>query len=150
MQDVDTPLPHDISQPLARTRPWMKFVAIMGFIGTGFAVLGALMLVTAPPFANLPRKADGAPVAIFVFAGIMELLLAALYFVPSFLLYRYAGSLDNIEERGCMGSLVGALNSQRQFWKYVGICIIVSICLWFVGVIAVLVVGLTAAAMHMH
>ncbi len=151
MQEAVATLPDEIAQPLARTRPWLKFAAIMGFVGSGFAVIGGLFMLVGVSTLPAPSPAYAMPPhGLFVLLSLVYFFMAALYFVPSLLLFRYAASLDRIERDGDNGTLARALEHQRQFWKYIGICIIAVICLWVLTFIGLIVFAAVMAAHGMH
>lgn len=150
MQDMTRSLDNEIVQPLSRTRPWMKFIAVMGFIFSGFALLGGLFMLAG--FSLIPQQSRAYPMphGVFVLMGLIYLVVAALYFIPSLILFRYATSLDRIERDGTWGKLARALEHQRKFWKYVGICLIVTICLWLLSMIGLIVFSMAMAAHRLH
>lgn len=140
----------EIVQPLRRTRPWMKFVAIVGFVFSGFAVIGGLFMLLGLSFMPSQSTAYPLPHGMFVLMGLFYFVIAVLYFVPSFMLFRYAASLDRIEHDGTPEKLAQALEHQRRFWKYVGIYIIVGICLFVLSFIGMLAFSVMMAAHQMH
>lgn len=150
MQDMTRTLDHEIARTLNRTRPWMKFIAVMGFIFSGFALLGGLFMLAG--FSLVPEQSQIYPVphVVFVLMGFFYLLVAGLYFIPSLTLFRYAASLDRIERDGTWEKLARALEHQRKFWKYVGVCLIVAICLWLLSMIGTIVFSMALMAHHLH
>lgn len=140
----------NIIGPLRRTRPWMKFVAIVGFVESGFTLLGALMMVASFSILPVPAERQALPHGLFILMGLMYFVAAALVFVPSLLLFRYAMSLDRIERNGTLEKLAAAMERQHTFWKYVGICLIIGICMGILGMIAMVAFGFSMAAAHMH
>jgi hypothetical protein len=107
-----------VSQPLRGTQPWVRFLAIMGFIGAGFMVLAGLT-------AGIAGAATGRIETI----GLMVIypIMAVVYVFPSLFLLRYADRIRSFVASGQEQDLVGALDAQRSFWKFAGILTIVSI-----------------------
>ncbi|MGA7966065.1 MAG: DUF5362 family protein [Gammaproteobacteria bacterium] len=150
MDQTGTALADDIVRPLSRTRPWMKFAAIIGFIFSGFALIGGLFMLFGLSFMPSQSAAYPMPHGIFTFLSLVYFLMASLYFIPSLILFRYAASLDRIERDGSGEKLAQALEHQRKFWKYVGICLIVVICLFVLSFIGMMVFSVVMAAHQMH
>lgn len=140
----------NITDPLRRTRPWMKFVAVVGFVESGFSMLGALMMVASFSVLPLPTERQALPHGLFILMGLMYLVTAALVFVPSLLLFRYAMSLDRIDQNGTLEMLATAMERQHAFWKFVGICLIIGICMGILGMITMIAFSFSMAAAHMH
>lgn len=150
VQQTNPTLAEDVVQSLSRTRPWMKFAAIVGFISSGFALIGGMMMFLGLSFVPSGSVAYPMPHGVFVLLSLFYLLIAALYFIPSLFLFRYAASLDRIEQDGSQEKLARALEFQRRFWKYVGVCIIVGICLFVVSIIGMMAFSVVMAAHGMH
>ena len=126
-----------IVETLRRTKGWVRFLAILGFIGAGFMLLAALGLGIAWTVAPPPGAESMLPLLIgySVFLGAM----AFLYVVPCLRLLRYASGIARLEVQRDAGSLELALDHQRTFWRFVGIAAIVLIGLYglfFLGAIA--------------
>lgn len=150
MQDLTETLTGEITEPLRRTRPWMKFLAIMGFIGCGFVVLDTLFLF----FGFILHPADTAPRGLprgwMMLLALIYLVTAFfVYFMPSLLLIRSASALDGIESEGTLSSIAEASERQRRFWKYCGILLIVAISIVLLTAIAAaIVIPMILAARH--
>ncbi|MGH8128590.1 MAG: DUF5362 family protein [Gammaproteobacteria bacterium] len=128
----------------------MKFVAVMGFIFSGFALLAGIFMLAGFSLVPQQTSAYSLPHGVFVLMALIYIFVAALYFVPSLILFRYAASLDRIEHDGTWEKLAKSLEHQRKFWKYVGVCLIVSICLWLLSMIGLVVFSMAMAAHHLH
>ena len=130
------PVPSDpsglaiVSVPLQRTQPWVRFLAIMGFIGAGFMVL-----------VGVTAGVAGAVTGRIETIGLMIVypIMAVVYVFPSLFLLRYADRIRSFVASGQEQDLVGALDAQRSFWKFAGILTIVSIVFGIlIGVFGVL------------
>jgi hypothetical protein len=130
------PVPSDpsglaiVSVPLQRTQPWVRFLAIMGFIGAGFRV-----------WVGVTAGVAGAVTGRIETIGLMIVypIMAVVYVFPSLFLLRYADRIRSFVASGQEQDLVGALDAQRSFWKFAGILTIVSIVFGIlIGVFSVL------------
>lgn len=117
-------------QALAETRPWVTFVAILGFaIGVLWALVPIVILLMS--------------MMVFSIGGIVGSLVAmvgpALYLYATYLLFSYGRAI-----RAFLGSnrdqdLENALEAQKSFWKLVGIVTAVVLGLYvLLGLIALL------------
>ena len=152
------PPPADLSavsaeaiQQLAATRPWVRFISVMTFIGAGFMLLG---VVGGAAGAKLPPTSPNHQVNQF--AGAMGFGIAALYVVlavvylfPGIKLWKYANAITTLTTSGRNHDLVTALDQQRSFWKFMGIMIIAMLILYvlvIIGAVAIAVIGAAAKA----
>jgi hypothetical protein len=112
---------------LRSIKPWTQFLAILGFVGTGFMILlGVAFMI----FANFFSQQRNGPPA---FLGLIYILLSLLYFVPAFYLFKYSSSLGNFFKSNGANDLESALSHQKSFWKFTGIAALIGIVLAFLG-----------------
>ncbi|HYW77448.1 MAG TPA: hypothetical protein VFA48_12670 [Gammaproteobacteria bacterium] len=149
MQDVAEGPDQSITNPLSRTRPWMKFIAVMGFIGCGLMMLEFLFVLFGLPASMFAGK--DLPHGV-IFLMLLFYLASAIfaYLIPSILLMRAAGALDGIERKGTLETLAEAAERQRKFWKYYGVLVIVGICLFLLFVVGAAIMLPILAAAHLH
>jgi len=125
-----------MAQHLQGTRPWVLFLAILGFIGCGLMVIGGLgMLALGGMAAGGPGAGLG---AVVCFAYV---LVAVVYAVGSYLLYSYASAIKRFRQSGRSGDMEAALSAQRSWWKFVGILTIIALSLYLLAVLFTLVAG---------
>jgi hypothetical protein len=121
-----------VAVQLQRTQPWVRFLAIMGFIIAGFMVLFGLVV-----------GGVGAATGNYQTLGIMVLypIMGVVYVFPSIFLLRYADRIKTFVASGQEQDLAGALDAQRSFWKFAGVLTIVSIVMSLVFVAIAVMVG---------
>jgi len=121
---------------LQQTRPWVRLCSVIGFIGTGLILLGAVAMVISGVVAG-SRSRGGMPFAGVTFLlGALYAVMGLLYLFPSLKLWRYGTAIANLSYSASLDDLIRALDQQRSFWKFVGImvCVILGIyALMFVG-----------------
>lgn len=134
-------------QQLAATKPWVRFISVITFIGAGFLLIGALAMVAMGSMGALSKSGGAA------FTGAMGFGIAALYAVlsiiyifPGVKLWKYASSIARLMQSGRDEDLVAALNQQRSFWKFVGILMILFIAIYLIVIVVALIMGGVAAA----
>jgi hypothetical protein len=127
-------VPGAILEAMRQTRPWVTFLAVLGFIGTGLMVLAGLVMMVMGGFGKLPAG-----------LGIVYVVLALLYVAPSYLLFRYGAEIKGLLEGGGMQRLVQALVSQKSFWKFMGIMTLIVMGIYFLVLVGAMVAGFMGA-----
>lgn len=143
----------EVVRQLSGTRPWVRFISIMVFIGAGFMVLAGLgMLVFGVIGGAAMSKvgagsSEGAMVAgIPVLMAVIYLVLAVIYIFPGVKLWKYASRIAELEASGSAESLAAALGEQRTFWKFVGIVAIIMISLYLLVIVGAVIASVAAAS----
>jgi hypothetical protein len=137
-----------VIQALAGTKPWVRFCSIIGFICTGLVLLGGVSMMVAGGFMATTGDAGGmsglggAPIALM---GVVYLVIAVFYILPSLKLWRYGSHIVSFTESNSLSDLESALEAQRSFWKLAGILICVGIALYIVFMILILVAAAGSA-----
>ena len=128
-----------VLRELAGTKPWVRFMAVLGFIGSAFLLLGTLGGVAfAATAGGHGAELAGVGVMIFLIYGLM----AAVYLVCSIKLWAYGSRIGELLMTQQPVALERALAEQRKFWKIVGILAIVSIA----AVVLLMLVGVAAGS----
>ncbi len=120
---------------LRSTRPWVMFLAILGFVVLAFMILGSLFLIVV---GNVMTHQANMPAFFGPGIGVVELLLALVYLFPCLYLLRYGIAIGNIPGSG-QDAMEQALKQQKSFWKFMGILMIILLALYvliFIGAIA--------------
>jgi hypothetical protein len=127
---------------LARTKPWVRFMAVLILLGVALmSFLALVMLVVgfaAPPDGSQITK--GMTIAL----SLVYLLLGALYAFPGIRLWIYASRIAVLVRSGRAEDLVAALDAQRAFWKMLGIMVIAGIALYVLGIAVAVAAGVFA------
>jgi hypothetical protein len=127
------PLTSDAQQYLNQTGPWVRFMSILLFIGSGLMLLASASLVMlgltgmsafGGPF-GAGSRAGGVSLVLL---GPMYLAMAILiYIVPGVFLFRYASAIKQLRADGSSSTLEDALRQQRSFWRYLGILTLIML-----------------------
>ncbi len=107
---------------LRKTRPWVRFLATLGFVFLGLIGLFGIgttlvSFSTAGLFENY----------LMIVPGLLYLGMLVLYFFPILYLHRFAGSLKQLLAEGGTRALEDAMRHQKSFWKFAGIVSAVTI-----------------------
>jgi len=127
----------NVLQSLSGTRPWVRLVSILLFIGAGLGLLGALFSTVAM------RHAPGGPPIALV--AVFQVLTCALYLFPAFFLYKYADAIGVFLRGRQIADLERALGYQRAFWKFIGILTAVMMALAALGIVAAVMIPMLAS-----
>lgn len=136
-----------VLQTLAGTRPWVRFCSIIGFIVTGLIFLMAAVML----FGGAAMFATGGENALTgslpVIFALVYVVMGLFYLFPSIKLWKYGTHIASLMSSQSMADLEAALESQRSFWKFVGVMILVGICLYILIFVIGMVVAMTGFAM---
>ncbi len=127
---------------LNATRPWVKFIAIVGFIFAALSVFFGMLMITGL-YTGFPKS--GVADQLNPVMGILYIVSALLFdVIPALYLYRYAKAIAGIQESASASSFEDALKQQRSFWKYMGIVFMILAVIFVLGIVVAVVAGLSA------
>ena len=131
---------------LVGTKPWVRFISVMLWIGIGFMIIGALA-IGGLMAAGLSGASKAGPLGGYemVIIAVMYGVMAFLYIYPAVKLWAFANRIGSLNSTRAVADLDAALNEQRRFWKFFGIMMIVMICLYGVFIIGMVGFGASAA-----
>ena len=146
-----TPRPPDTITPgmldaLRKTKPWVRFLGILGFVMVGLILLAAIGMLGVALFMGTTSGADG-----YMLAGlsVLYLAMAVLYIFPARYLYRYASAIETaLKSPSKSLPIEQALQHQKSFWKFAGIITLVTILLYIPGIILAIAVPNLLTAMQ--
>lgn len=128
----------EVTEILRATRPWVRFLSILGFLGLGMAALGSIGILVAP-MESMGSSSIGPKIAaalLYLAAGLLQL--------PSVLfLHRYASGISRLLASRDSSDLARALRAQKSFWKYAGV---LTLTMMILGVLAIVGMLLLAGA----
>jgi len=130
---------------LKATRPWVKFIAIVWFVGVAFMVVFGLAMITG---MYTGFSMPGFPTLLGRVFGAFYIVMALVYVMPALYLYRYAKAIAGFQTASVMTSFENVLKQQKSFWKYFGIFIIVVLVLYVLFIGGFMIAGLYVATHH--
>ena len=137
----------DIRSYLYDMGKWTKFLAIIGFI---FTALIALFAFGSAAFVSLlATYSPGNPLAAMGsgFLSVYFLVIALLYFYPSWLMFKHSNAIKKAVLYGDQESLSVAMLNLKSFFKFWGVLMIVLISFYFMVIVMAIVVGISTANM---
>ena len=117
-----------VVEAMRRTRPWVLFIAIVGFVFGGLSLLVTL-------FALADDGSNSGAVTL------AYALATALYLIPAIALYRYGSAISRMLHGGGVPELEGAVETQRSFWQVAGVLTIVGVICMVILIGAVVMLG---------
>ncbi len=123
---------------LAQTKPWVRFLSILGFISAGLMVVGGLFLVLGSAVAGNAQ---------LIVLGVVYPLMGLLYIVPSMHLYRYASRIGDLLYSRSSQNLEDALEAQKSFWRFMGILCAIVLALYAVIIVFFILGGFLSGAL---
>lgn len=124
---------------LRETAKWANFIAIMGFIGMGFMLLGAVAIAIMPTMSGAGMGMLGPMQGIM---SAMYVILALLYFFPVYYLYKFASRMKLALNSKSTEELTGALENLKSHYKFLGIMIVVMIVMYILAIFGVIIAGI--------
>ena len=128
---------------LNATRPWVKFLAIVGFVFIGLMILVGWIMTCS--FSAAPKEPGMADLGT-VF-GVVYIVMAVIYLMPCLFMYRYAKAIAAIPSAG-QSALEEALKNQKSFWKFMGILMAILLCVYVIGIVAAVAIPSMIGAGH--
>ena len=128
-------LTEEITGFLLETSKWTKFLSVLGFVGIALLVLigGGISLLgsSLPTVPNFPMK--------FGFIGFIYVLLALLYFFPTYYLYKFSINLKNGLEDDDQSVFTSAFGYLKSTFKFMGVLAIVLISIYVLVIIGAVI-----------
>jgi hypothetical protein len=138
---------------LEKTSPWVRYLAILGFIGSGFTVImGVIFLLgggafLTQAFSDSDNVALAAAAGASAAIGVIYIGMGLLSFLPSFFLYSYGAKLRNYSLTLNNDELEGAFRYNRSFWKFCGILSIIFISLTVLAFPILIIIAIAAGTL---
>ncbi|PLX11560.1 MAG: hypothetical protein C0597_14875 [Marinilabiliales bacterium] len=129
-------------QNLDETRKWTMFFAILGFIGIGFMVLAALILLIIGIFGS--SYWNNREAVMFGGLSALYLVLGAIYFLPILYLLKFSTNMKNAIEKAEQSKLTSAFDYLKSHYKFVGILTIILFAVYILAAVVIGIVGLSS------
>ena len=133
--------------------PWLRFIGILGFIGSGITVLTGISFLAIIPLlgqalGEVPEFDSFATTAGLAFSGvIMAYCLAGgvLMFFLSLFAFRFGEKIRSYLRTGAETDLETAFKNNKNLWKFLGILCIISLAFIPMLIIGGILVALAVA-----
>jgi hypothetical protein len=131
--------------------PWVRFVAIVGFIMLGIGLLAGIFMlfgISSLPFLVGGGLMGGAAVAMGAVFFIFYLGMLILYFFPVLFAYRFGTGIKKFVFSGNSADLEYAFKSNKSLWKFIGILVIIMLGFFALMLVIMLIGAAFALAMR--
>ncbi len=115
---------------------WGKFMSILGFIKFGFLLLYTIVFPLVAHKIEAHFKHDLPVIGITFFF----LFMAALVYFPSNFLYRFAHCTKRALKQNDQDIMRHAFQSLKAYYRYIGILIIIMLCMYPVAIITAIII----------
>lgn len=127
-----TPASQDFLRGAAK---WATIFAILGFIGLGFLVLMGIMVMAAGSIADSAAASAGSvmpfPMSVL---GIVYIVMAVIYFLPIFYLYKFASDTKWALNNNNSEKLASGFKNLKSHFKTIVLIIIITIIVYIIGI----------------
>jgi hypothetical protein len=127
---------------LKETSPWLRFIGILSFIGCGFIFFGGIIAaIVLFAVSSLADEFGEFPAGIF---GLVYAAAGVLIFFPARFIYSVGSKIRNYMLSRSDEDLEQAFKNNKSFWKFCGICSIVSLAFIPLGIIASVITAISS------
>jgi hypothetical protein len=120
---------------LREASPWLRFIGILGFIGSGLLALGGIVFTFLIVLVSeLAGEFGGILVGSFV--GVLYIVLGLLSFFPAKFSYSFGSKIHHYVLSNSDKDLEDAFKNNKSLWKFLGILAIV-----YLAIIPVAIIG---------
>lgn len=141
MSDCSTGITTATKRAFQKAAKWSSFLAVVGFIGVGLMVLGAVsMMVFGSAMSEFSQTA-GFPSGVF---GVIYLLVGGLYFIPILRLMRFANYTKAWLSSDSSSDLESGIQNLAGMFTFIGVLTAIILSLY-----ALVIVGMFAFGMGM-
>jgi len=127
---------------LRSASPWLRFMGILGFIGSGFIILTGLLFAvfSGTLVYDIFGAAADAPVWL---ASLVYFTAGAVAFFPAFFTFKFGLYIRKFQYSNTDDDLEQAFRNNKLLWKFNGILAIISLSLVPVILIVTFILALT-------
>jgi hypothetical protein len=136
-QNSGMPLTRTMLQYLVEASPWLRFMGIIGFIGSGFCCIGGI-ISSFSLFAASSLISEIANFPIWIFPSI-QIPLGIILFFPAYFLFRFGQKIRTYQYTHSNEDLESCFNYNKSYWKFMGILTIIFLIIPFILIITVIV-----------
>ena len=133
-----------ILQYLYEASPWLRFVGIIGYIGSGITVLFGIIFAFSTALASsfLGDELGIFPSWIFV---LLYIPFGVILFFPAHFTFNFGRKLRNYQFSSSIEDLELAFKNNKSLWKFNGIITIIYLAIIPLVIVGTIIVGVVAA-----
>ncbi|MGF7231062.1 DUF5362 family protein [Arachidicoccus sp.] len=132
-----------VKSTLASTTVWTKFLAIAGFAMIGLLILVGIGITFSASIASslMPTPYPGLGLFSATFIVLLYILIGLLYLYPTNQLYHFSKKMKLAITTTDQQLLEQALEHQRKMFKFIGILLIVILCIYALIFLLLMIIG---------
>jgi len=138
-EEVSLKINNQTEKYLSEIRKWANFLAIMGFIGSGFMVIAAIFIGVI--FSKLHGEFNTLPFNS-AYLSLIYLFAAILYIFPSYYLYKFALKMKYALLQKADEILEDSFRFLKSHYKFLGILTITMLALYPIIMIVAIIFGM--------
>jgi hypothetical protein len=134
-QDSGMPLTNTMLQYLVEASPWLRFMGVIGFIGSALCCIGGIISsVSLIATSSLLSEFANFPVWIF---PLIQIPMGLILFFPAYFLFKFGQKIRTYQYTHSNEDLESGFKYNKSYWKFMGIlCIIYLAAIPFIIIIA--------------
>lgn len=146
VRDLLTP---GMLEALRKTKPWVRFLSIIGFLCVVLMVVIGIGVAVAGAFFGGNQGKPGFEGPFLIGMSLLYVLLGILYIFPSLYLFRYASAIgEALAAPSKSAAVENALRQQKSFWKFAGIMTLIMFLVYIPGILAAIAIPNLLTAMQ--
>jgi glucan phosphoethanolaminetransferase (alkaline phosphatase superfamily) len=122
---------------LLETTRWTKFLAILMFILIGIMILGLVAILATDSMAAVMSQGFAAMGTIG--ASLVALLIVALYWYPTYMLYRFSICIKSGITQNDQQLIETGFRCQKNMYRFAGVLTILILCIYLAIIVAAVV-----------
>ena len=136
---------------LYKTKGWVRFLSVLGFIGSGFYFLAIILYFIGAGVMASKMADELGPIGVAggLFVGIFYIIIGIIFTYPTVRMWKYASRINFLIYSERVEDLEDALAQQRSIWRFNGILALIGLILFAGGLIAGMVIPAIAAVRGM-
>jgi len=142
-QSTGVSMTETILKYLYESSPWLRFVGILGYIGSAMlCLLGIILAVGGVALQNFMDDFGQFPVS---FMGLIYVPMGVLFFFPSHFTFTFGKKINSYKFSNSIEDMEAAFRNNKSLWKFYGILCIVYIAFIPLTIIVSVIVGVASA-----
>ena len=136
-------------QYLRGASPWLRFIGVMGYIGSGLLVIGGIGVILSDVVTDdaswrsiLPSKISVFREAISGVTGLVNIAAGVISFFPARFTYAFGAKIREYGRNGDERELELGFKNNKSLWKFNGIMAIIALA--FIPVMIIITIMVAA------
>jgi hypothetical protein len=130
-------------QYISETSPWLRFIGIVGYIGSGLlCLMGIITAIVMFATSNLTGELGQYPLWVF---PLIYLPFGVLIFFPAHFIFRFGQKIRSYQFSHSNEDLETGFKYNKSYWKFIGILYIIYLAAIPFSIVIAMVAGVAVA-----